>query len=88
MARGHNGICGLNTVGLRRAGLSHAERLELKELYHALFRNGLNLKAALAQAQGVEMPITAEVHQVLFEGKEPRSAVTDLMVRRPKVESD
>jgi glycerol-3-phosphate dehydrogenase (NAD(P)+) len=43
---------------------------------------------ALAQAKGVEMPITAEVHHVLFEGKEPRSAVTDLMVRRPKVEWD
>jgi len=51
MARGHNGICGLNTVGLRRAGHTNAERLELKQLYHALFRNGLNLKAAMAQAQ-------------------------------------
>src|SRR5206468_2195335 len=51
MARGHNGICGLNTVGLRRAGFSPAERLELKQLYHVLFRNGLNLRAALVQAQ-------------------------------------
>jgi UDP-N-acetylglucosamine acyltransferase len=51
MARGHNGICGLNTIGLRRAGFSPAERLELKQLYHALFRNGLNLRAAIAQAQ-------------------------------------
>ena len=30
----------------------------------------------------------AEVHKVLFEGKEPRRAVTDLMVRLPKVEWD
>jgi UDP-N-acetylglucosamine acyltransferase len=51
MARGYNGICGLNTVGLRRAGFSAAERLELKQLYHSLFRNGLNLRAALAEAQ-------------------------------------
>ena len=51
MARGHNGICGLNTVGLRRAGFSATDRLELKQLYHALFRNGLNLRAAVAQAQ-------------------------------------
>lgn len=43
---------------------------------------------ALAQSRGIEMPITAEVHGVLFEGKSPRSAVTDLMVRLPKVEWD
>jgi UDP-N-acetylglucosamine acyltransferase len=51
MARGDNGICGLNTVGLRRAGFSSAERLELKQLYHHLFRGGLNLRDAVAQAQ-------------------------------------
>jgi UDP-N-acetylglucosamine acyltransferase len=51
MARGYNGICGLNTVGMRRAGFSSAERLELKQLYHSLFRNGLNLRAALAEAR-------------------------------------
>jgi UDP-N-acetylglucosamine acyltransferase len=46
-----NGICGLNAVGLRRAGLTAAERLELKQLYRLLFREGLNLRAALASAQ-------------------------------------
>ncbi len=40
----------------------------------------------LAQELGVEMPITAEVHQILFEGKPPRLAVTDLMDRLPRVE--
>ena len=51
VARGDNGICGLNTVGLRRAGLTPAERLELKQLYHALFRQGHNLRAAVASAR-------------------------------------
>jgi len=51
MARGYNGICGLNTVGLRRAGFSTTERLELKKLYHALFRHGLNLRTAVAEAK-------------------------------------
>jgi glycerol-3-phosphate dehydrogenase (NAD(P)+) len=41
---------------------------------------------SLAQKRGVEMPITAELYQILFEGKPPRSAVADLMVRMPKVE--
>jgi UDP-N-acetylglucosamine acyltransferase len=52
VARGDNGICGLNTVGLRRAGFSAAERLELKQLYHALFRSGKLLRSALAEAEG------------------------------------
>jgi len=51
VARGDNGICGLNTVGLRRAGLTPAERLELKQLYRALFREGHNLRAAVADAR-------------------------------------
>ncbi len=40
----------------------------------------------LARERGVEMPITTELYQILFEGKSPRAAVTDLMVRLPKVE--
>jgi glycerol-3-phosphate dehydrogenase (NAD(P)+) len=40
----------------------------------------------LARERGVEMPITSELFQVLFEGKSPLAAVTDLMVRLPKVE--
>jgi UDP-N-acetylglucosamine acyltransferase len=51
VARGDNGICGLNTIGLRRAGVTAAERLELKRLYHALFREGLNLRTAAEQAR-------------------------------------
>jgi len=44
-AHGVNMICGLNTVGLRRAGYSPEVRLELKRLYHALFRStGTRLK--------------------------------------------
>jgi glycerol-3-phosphate dehydrogenase (NAD(P)+) len=41
---------------------------------------------ALALRRGVEMPITSELHQILFDGKPPRSAVADLMVRVPKAE--
>jgi UDP-N-acetylglucosamine acyltransferase len=52
LARGINSICGLNVVGLRRAGVTSAERLDLKRLYRALFRNGLNVRAAVAAAGG------------------------------------
>jgi UDP-N-acetylglucosamine acyltransferase len=52
VASGYNSICGLNTLGLRRAGLTAAQRLELRKLYHALFRSGGNLKTALARIEG------------------------------------
>jgi UDP-N-acetylglucosamine acyltransferase len=51
IARGDNGICGLNVVGLRRAGFTSEQRLELKRLYHLLFRSRLRLSVAIAQAQ-------------------------------------
>jgi glycerol-3-phosphate dehydrogenase (NAD(P)+) len=35
----------------------------------------------LAEREGVEMPITAQVHEVLFAGKDPRRGVIDLMGR-------
>jgi UDP-N-acetylglucosamine acyltransferase len=47
-----NEICGLNIIGLRRAGFGPVERLELKQAYRALFRSGQNLRAAVAGAHG------------------------------------
>lgn len=43
--------------------------------------------ASLAAAKGVTMPIIEQVVRLLFEGKEPRQAVTELMTRRLKPES-
>lgn len=50
IARGDNGICGLNTIGLRRAGFTSEQRLELRRLYHALFRSRQPLRPAAAAA--------------------------------------
>lgn len=46
-----NSLCGLNMVGMRRAGMESEARLEIKRLYHFLFRSGKNLSAALAEAR-------------------------------------
>jgi UDP-N-acetylglucosamine acyltransferase len=51
MAVGVNQICGLNVIGLRRAGFDSAQRLELKRLYRFLFRGELPLRAAIAAAR-------------------------------------
>jgi UDP-N-acetylglucosamine acyltransferase len=51
IATGDNHICGLNIVGLRRAGFTLEDRMALKRLYHALFFSGGNLREAAAQAR-------------------------------------
>ena len=51
MAAGTNRICGLNTVGLRRAGFNLEVRSELKRLYRDLFRMERPLTEAVAQAR-------------------------------------
>jgi glycerol-3-phosphate dehydrogenase (NAD(P)+) len=40
----------------------------------------------LAREQGVEMPITEQVHRVLYEGVDPRAAVHELFQRALKAE--
>lgn len=42
----------------------------------------------LAVELGVEMPITEQVHMVLYEGKDPRVAVSELMARALRDERD
>jgi UDP-N-acetylglucosamine acyltransferase len=61
MARHVNELCGLNVVGLRRAGLTPADRLELKRLYHALFRSGKNLRQAVAEAKQIFQGKSAKI---------------------------
>ncbi len=77
IARRVNEICGLNIVGLRRAGFTAEQRLELKRLYHVLFRSGKNLRAALAEAQ---KNFTSETAKILldFVAGAKRGVCTDL----------
>jgi len=49
--------------------------------------NTTRTAVALAERHGVEMPIATEVSNVLFQGKSPRQAITDLMERELKAES-
>src|SRR5881409_396235 len=74
-------------VGLR-LGQGHQLQEILKET-HAVAEGLRTSRAALGLADrfGVEMPIVREVCAVLFEGKSPKQAVTDLMVRAAKDET-
>ena len=41
----------------------------------------------LARIHGVEMPITEQVHEILFENRPAREAVEELMARATKNEA-
>lgn len=41
-----------------------------------------------SESRGIPMPIAEQVHAVLFDGKDPRLAVTELMQREPSGEMD
>ena len=64
IATGINTICGLNTIGLRRSGLSAEQRAELKRLYHRLFLSGKLRRDALAEAAAT---VTGEAAKLLRE---------------------
>jgi glycerol-3-phosphate dehydrogenase (NAD(P)+) len=66
-----------NTLAEIMAGMSDvAEGITTTQSVHAE-----------ALRREIDMPITTEVYRILFDGKSPRTAVTDLMLRDPKVES-
>ena len=60
IVRGINGMCGLNSVGLKRAGFSAEERSQLKKAYHAIFLSDDLLKDALEKARKAFTGVLAE----------------------------
>jgi glycerol-3-phosphate dehydrogenase (NAD(P)+) len=69
--------------------LARGESLEAYTASHRTVAEGVHTARAavrLAERAGIELPITAKVNQLLFEGKPPRQAITELMERTPKPE--
>jgi len=74
------------TVGRRLADGQGLDRI-LSELGHVA--EGVHTARetrTLAERHGVDMPITRAVCQILFEGVEPRRAVSELLARDPRSE--
>jgi glycerol-3-phosphate dehydrogenase (NAD(P)+) len=77
----------------RRAGIAIGQGKTREEvvLNTGMVVEGIRTTQAayhLAQAYGVSMPITEQIHKILYEGKNPREAVTDLMLRGKTHESE
>lgn len=57
-----NTVMGLNSIGLRRAGISSADRLLLKKAFKILYKSDLLVPEALAQlGQEFDHPLVAEM---------------------------
>ncbi len=67
----NNLVASLNVVGLKRAGVSAAERLELKRAFNLIYRSGKNLCQALeaAQEQAWSGPAAQFVSFIAAHGK-------------------
>ena len=77
----------------RMVGLKIAEGIAIDEIISSMkmIAEGIKTSQAaykLAQKMGIEMPITTEVYRIIYEGKDPRRAVKDLMTRQLKEELD
>jgi glycerol-3-phosphate dehydrogenase (NAD(P)+) len=75
----------------RRVGMEIGKGRKLSEILSGMQQvaEGVPTTKAvldLAAKHKIEMPITAEVYQILFEDKDPRQAVVDLMMRSLKDE--
>jgi glycerol-3-phosphate dehydrogenase (NAD(P)+) len=77
----------------RSVGVELGRGYKLPEILagmHGMVAEGIFTTTAavgLAQARGVEMPITEQMHAILHEGKAPREAIHELMTRSSKSET-
>ena len=83
--------CTDNQSRNRRFGLALGQGLAVKEAEQSIgqvvegYRNTKEVKL-LAARLGVEMPITEQIYQVLYQGKDARIAARDLLARDKKDE--
>lgn len=75
----------------RMVGLKIAKGIPVEEIISGMKMVAEGIKTSmsaynLSKKMGIEMPITTEVYNVVYKGKDPRKAVKDLMTRQLKVE--
>jgi glycerol-3-phosphate dehydrogenase (NAD(P)+) len=75
----------------RSVGVALGEGRKLEEVQRGMrmVAEGVRTTAAtleLARRHGIEMPITEQMHAVLYEGRPPKEAIRELMERRQKNE--
>ena len=77
----------------RTVGFKIGKGMKLKDIIEGMKMVAEGIKTAkagyaLSKKMGVEMPITEQVYQILYEGKDPKDAVKELMTRKLRMEID
>jgi glycerol-3-phosphate dehydrogenase (NAD(P)+) len=77
----------------RMVGLKLAKGVPVQEIASGMNMIAEGIKTSLstynlAKKMGIEMPISTEVYNIIYKGKDPRKAVKDLMTRELKVEPE
>ncbi|HCA40406.1 MAG TPA: acyl-ACP--UDP-N-acetylglucosamine O-acyltransferase [Aminobacterium sp.] len=62
-------VHGINQVGLKRAGFSSHDRMEIKRLYHNLYHSGLPFRSAAENIETENNPNAAEVVAFIRQAK-------------------
>lgn len=89
MAFDKNLLAGLNIIGLRRAGFSPEERLELKKLYKFLFRSGLKRADAIYQAEPLyQLPASRKMIEFVKTAKRPIAADVETTYKKHFLENE
>jgi len=77
----------------RMVGLKIAEGVPVEKIISGMKMVAEGIKTSLsahnlAKKAGIEMPITTEVYKIIYQGKDPREAVKDVMTRKLKEEPE
>ena len=76
MADGHPAkTCGINSVGIDRAGISKEDKAHLKTAFKIIFRSGLTVKNAMSKIQK-EIPKTSSIETLLQFLKESERGIS------------
>jgi UDP-N-acetylglucosamine acyltransferase len=66
---GDSRVWGINTVGVKRAGMSMQDLSEIKKAFTAIYRKNLSTKNALAQLEKIDSPLIKEIVVFILASK-------------------
>jgi UDP-N-acetylglucosamine acyltransferase len=72
MQQGINCVVGINVIGMRRAGMTHAQINAVRHAFHVLYRQGQTVSAALDQLERELGEIDAIAEMITFIRQSPR----------------
>lgn len=73
-------VCGLNVVGMRRAGMTHAQIDDVKHAFRILFREGMTMSGAISRLEK-ELPNSDPVREMIDFLRAPGRGISPMRSR-------